>query len=64
MVTSVNGNDSDVYEDLMLLPDGARTDVLDFIGSTPVGKDQIDKLIDHIATVIEQKRGNFTPIPN
>ena len=36
------------FAKLMLLPDQARLDLLEFLGATPVADEQLDTLIGHV----------------
>ena len=56
MVTAVNAMDSDLYARLMLLPGGARLDLLEFLGATPIEEAEIEKLIDDLSNSIAAKR--------
>jgi len=40
----------------MSLPDGDRTDLLEFLGATPVGQEQLNTLIGEIENSILDKR--------
>ncbi|MCK4713135.1 MAG: hypothetical protein KAT26_09670 [Marinosulfonomonas sp.] len=52
----MNTIDPDLFAKLMTLPEGIRLDLLEFLGATPVGEEQLNTLIDEIETMINQKR--------
>jgi len=52
----VNTIDPDLFAKLMSLPDGVRLDLLEFLGATPVGEEQLNTMIDDIENSIEQRR--------
>lgn len=47
---TVNTINPDLFTKLMSLPDGARLDLLEFLGATPVGEEQLNTLISEIET--------------
>jgi len=51
----VNAIDPDLFAKLMSLPDGVRLDLLEFLGATPVGQEQLNSMIDEIEISIKQK---------
>lgn len=55
MVTTLNRIDPDLYARLMSLSDGARSDVLEFLGAVPSVKANVDEFIDELSTSIEEK---------
>lgn len=52
----MNTIDPDLFAKLMSLPDGVRLDLLEFLGATPVGEEQLNTMIDDIENSIEQRR--------
>lgn len=56
--------DPDLFAKLMALPDGERLDLLEFLGATPVGEDQLTRMIDDIEDSIRQKRQIHRDKPN
>ncbi len=52
----MNTIDPDLFAKLMTLPEGIRLDLLEFLGATPVGEEQLNTLIGEIETMINQKR--------
>lgn len=46
----------DVFTKLMTLPDGVRLDLLEFLGATPVGEQQLNQLIHDIEKSIAEKQ--------
>ncbi|HGG65133.1 MAG TPA: hypothetical protein ENK34_11235 [Rhodobacteraceae bacterium] len=52
----MNTIDPDLFAKLMSLPDGDRTDLLEFLGATPVGQEQLNTLIGEIENSILDKR--------
>lgn len=51
----MNAIDPDLFAKLMSLPDGVRLDLLEFLGATPVGQEQLNSMIDEIEISIKQK---------
>lgn len=51
----MNTIDPDLFAKLMSLPDGVRLDLLEFLGATPVGQEQLNSMIDEIEISIKQK---------
>jgi len=60
----VNTIDPDLFAKLMSLPDGVRMDLLEFLGATPVGQEQLNTMIDDIEASILQKRQSRATGPN
>jgi len=60
----VNTIDPDLFAKLMSLPDGVRLDLLEFLGATPVGQEQLNTMIDNIETSIMEKRKSRATGPN
>lgn len=52
----MKGMDADLLARLMALPDGTRTDILEFLGATPKGDEHLEKLIDGLGAAMEKKR--------
>jgi len=44
----------------MKLPDAARTDLLEFIGATPVADAQLSEIIDNFSIKKSPERGKLT----
>jgi len=59
-LVAVNTIDPDLFAKLMSLPDGVRLDLLEFLGATPVGQEQLDSMIDEIESSIQHKRKGHT----
>ena len=60
----MNTIDPDLFAKLMSLPDGVRMDLLEFLGATPVGQEQLNTMIDDIEATILQKRQSRVTGPN
>jgi len=56
--------DPDLFAKLMSLPDGVRLDLLEFLGATPVGEEQLTHMIDEIEDSIRAKRNRRRNAPN
>lgn len=52
----MNTIDPDLFAKLMSLPDGDRTDLLEFLGATPVDQEQLNTMIGEIENSILDKR--------
>ncbi|MCB2092837.1 MAG: hypothetical protein H6901_07405 [Rhodobacteraceae bacterium] len=49
-----------LFTRLMKLPDAARTDLLEFIGATPVADAQLSEIIDNFSIKKSPERGKLT----
>ncbi|WP_166418483.1 hypothetical protein [Cochlodiniinecator piscidefendens] len=48
--------DPDLFTKLMTLPQGKRMDLLEFLGATPVGNAQLNRLIEDIESSLTKKQ--------
>ncbi|TCO71519.1 hypothetical protein EV655_10610 [Rhodovulum euryhalinum] len=46
-----------LFNRLMRLPAGIRTDLLEFVGATPVADDQLERMLRDVDRVLENQRG-------
>lgn len=53
-----------LFARLMRLPEAARTDLLEFLGATPLADAQLSAVIDSIAERIRYERADFRMEPN
>ena len=53
-----------LFARLMRLPEAARTDLLEFLGATPVADAQLSVVIDGIAERISRERSELRMEPN
>lgn len=56
--------DPGLFARLMRLPEAARTDLLEFLGATPVADAQLSAVIDSIAERIRRERVEMRMEPN
>ncbi|MEZ5771497.1 hypothetical protein LX70_02518 [Defluviimonas denitrificans] len=48
-----------LFARLMRLPEAARTDLLEFLGATPIGDAQLSAVIDSVTERLTRERAQF-----